>query len=400
MFLRGIHVQGYKSIQHEAVAFSNPLFLVGKNGSGKTNFVDVFAFVSECMRSSLTNALNRRGGLPSLLSRDYDPNPYKSVFSSLTIRLDFSQSKERAASSYGYYAFSVGRDISMGIRVAREKCQIDGVAWFDRNGEQFSSSLSGVQPSVNPTALLLPLLGGVLEFASLYEFLADIRVYAIVPSHMKGPQDRDGSTILKEDGSNAANVLLHLQNSHPDLVTRISELMQPVVPGIARIEPTLLGNKVDLLFLGDLLGQIDAETLPMFGSSEMSDGTLRVLAIIIAALQQPSASLLALEEPELSIHPGALGAVADAIDFASRHSQVIVTTHSPELLDSKWIQSENLRIVEWDRGATHIVPIGASPVKMLQRHLAGAGELLRSNALDAAPYSTQASPDLFESLAA
>ena len=69
----------------------------------------------------------------------------------------------------------------------------------------------------------------------------------------------------------------------------------------------------------------------------------------------------------------------------------MVTTHSPDLLDTKWIAPENLRVVEWDKGATHISGLGEAPIKALQQHLMGAGELLRADALDAAAPST---PDL------
>jgi hypothetical protein len=61
----------------------------------------------------------------------------------------------------------------------------------------------------------------------------------------------------------------------------------------------------------------------------------------------------------------------------------VVTTHSPELLDAKWIRPENLRIVTWKEGVTRVCPLGKASVKALQEHLMGAGEQLRSNALRA-----------------
>ena len=63
--------------------------------------------------------------------------------------------------------------------------------------------------------------------------------------------------------------------------------------------------------------------------------------------------------------------------------QVIVTTHSPELLDAKWIKDENIRIVSWDEGATRLSGISDGSREALRSHLMGAGELLRSNSLNA-----------------
>ena len=104
--------------------------------------------------------------------------------------------------------------------------------------------------------------------------------------------------------------------------------------------------------------------------------------------------MIAIEEPELNIHPGALEAVADILNIAAQRTQVVVTTHSPDLLDTKWVQPENLRVVEWEKGATRISELGEAPVQALRQHLMGASELLRADALDAAPPSAPDSEDV------
>ena len=114
----------------------------------------------------------------------------------------------------------------------------------------------------------------------------------------------------------------------------------------------------------------------------MSDGTLRALGLLIAVFQTPSPSVLVIEEPEATIHPGALGAILDLIRRASKNMQVIVTTHSPEILDAPWIEDKNLRIVVWDKGASRVLMPDSSVRKAMKAHLMGAGELLRSNALN------------------
>lgn len=120
-----------------------------------------------------------------------------------------------------------------------------------------------------------------------------------------------------------------------------------------------------------------------FDSFNMSDGTVRILGILLALMQTPRPSLVVIEEPEATIHPGALGAVMDAITEAAADIQVIVTTHSPELLDAaKWLQKENLRCLVWEKGVSHILETDDSVRDILKDHLAGAGELLRSNALN------------------
>jgi len=97
--------------------------------------------------------------------------------------------------------------------------------------------------------------------------------------------------------------------------------------------------------------------------------------------QFPTPSLLVIEEPEATVHPGALGAVLDLIRHAGRITQVVVTTHSPDILDAKWIEDKNLRIVTWQEGASFISTIDETSRKALRDHLARAGELMRANAL-------------------
>ena len=114
---------------------------------------------------------------------------------------------------------------------------------------------------------------------------------------------------------------------------------------------------------------------------EVSDGTLRLLALLVAIYQPFRASVLVLEEPEATIHPGAMGVLFDALGHAVSRSQVIVTTHSPDVLDQKQIGAPNLRIVEWRKGKTEVGPIPDSAASSLADRIAYAGELLRMNAL-------------------
>ena len=79
---------------------------------------------------------------------------------------------------------------------------------------------------------------------------------------------------------------------------------------------------------------------------------------------------------------------------ATRYMQVIVTTHSPEVLDAEWLTDDNLRIVTWANGNTRILPISGGTRDAIRQHLMSAGELFRSNALRPADASTLPSPQM------
>lgn len=121
-------------------------------------------------------------------------------------------------------------------------------------------------------------------------------------------------------------------------------------------------------------------------ASSTSDGTLRALGVLVALFQvtdltAPSATLVGIEEPEVALHPAALGVLLDALREASRRTQVLVTSHSPDILDNDAIEPENLLSVVSSRGVSTIGSIDDTGRSVLRDHLYTAGELLRMDEL-------------------
>jgi hypothetical protein len=116
-----------------------------------------------------------------------------------------------------------------------------------------------------------------------------------------------------------------------------------------------------------------------FGAAQESDGTVRLAALLTALLQQPPPSLIGIEEPELAVHPGALPILVDYLTEAAKRTQVVVTTHSPELLDL--LPPESLRVVERFQGATAVQRLAADQAGMIRERLFSTSELLRAEGL-------------------
>lgn len=391
-FLQKLTLRNFRSIRSETVTFANPLFLVGRNGSGKSNFVRALSFLSDCMTLPLLSAFGKNGNLwnSHASSAFYTPP--------IELRLDFQISRHQ--NYRGRYYFSIGLSDTDETEVINEQCVVQDEeghnVWFNRERAGFRTNAQGVNPAVNPQSLALPVVAGVAEFSPLLDALSAMRVYAIKPSALSQIQEPSGNSFLTGDGSNSVSVLRKLFRQDGWTMKRVCELLAPIAPGITTIEPLSLVNNQLLLLIAQA-GKDDNRVV--MDAAAMSDGTLSALGIIIAAIQDPAPSLIAIEEPELNIHPGALEAIADILNIAAQRTQVVVTTHSPDLLDTKWVQPENLRVVEWEKGATRISELGEAPVQALRQHLMGAGELLRADALDAAPPSATDSedvPDLFD----
>ena len=187
---------------------------------------------------------------------------------------------------------------------------------------------------------------------------------------MRQPQPPEPYEALARDGHNLGSVL----RKHPS--DRVNDYLSAIVPGVERVEGAHTGGYDTFRFKQDVKGQKHPWTFP---AASMSDGTLRALAVLVALLtdsaQRPS--LVAIEEIEAGLHPGAAGVWWDALLEASRCSQVIVSTHSPDLLDRDDLEDASLLGVSIQDGRTVVGPPSEADLRVLREQLCTAGELMR-----------------------
>jgi predicted ATPase len=123
----------------------------------------------------------------------------------------------------------------------------------------------------------------------------------------------------------------------------------------------------------------------------MSDGTLHALGVLLALASGPvdPTSPIAVEEPEAMLHPSASAALLEAIQDAADRRQVLVATHSADLLDHPSIREDQLRAVRMSDGQTHIGRLDAGGQTGLREKLFTPGELLRIDRLNPAEETEQ-----------
>ena len=389
--IRRLVLERYRSIPSACVTFDNPTILVGRNGSGKSNLISAFSFLADAMKSPLRTVLDRVGGLAAVRNRSSGTgHPPK-----LGIRADLANPHSGAASAF--YAFEIKSRPNHGFSVSREQCVVSSAQsrfWFYRHGKRFQTNVENfVQPPVDESSLILPVVGGLKVFWAVWHSLAGLRVYAIDPGELRKMQDPDPGFSLQPNGRNATSVLREIEKRVPAAFELIARVLRTVVPNLDAVLVKTLGKNLVLQFTQ----RWGADKRLTFDAFNMSDGTLRALGILTALFQSESPPLIAVEEPEATIHPGALESILEVLRIASESRQVVITTHSPELLDTKWITDRNLRLVDWRDGATHVNAVSAANRTAIQQHLMGAGELLRANALEPAGDS-HPRIQLFESL--
>ena len=356
-------------------------FLVGPNGSGKSNFLDALKFVADSLRFSINHALLDRGGIKEVRRRSSGRPTH------FGIRLEFE-----LAESTGHFAFNVGARKGGGHEIQQEECSIvpkgqDRGHYYRVDCGSVSASNFAPAPAAAADRLYLVNASGINAFRPVYDALSGMGFYSLSPSAIRDLQPPDPRELLSHNGSNIASVLGQLAARSPGVKKRIEEYLGKVVPGITQVDRKAVGPRETLQFR-QRVGS--AEHPWRFYASSMSDGTLRACGVLVSLFQgvgqnHLERSLVGIEEPEIALHPAAAGVLVDSLRDAAQHVQILVTSHSADLLDSNDIADESIRIVMAERGESRIGPMDEVGRSVLRDRLYTAGELLRMNQLDPDP---------------
>lgn len=371
--IRRVAIENYKSIAKSVVNLGPFAVFVGPNGAGKSNFVDALAFVQECLSESVEFAFKNRGGIGAVRRRSLGPATPIAISLGLAL-------KDGTTADYSLEVATKGRH---GFRIAAERCVIDypgKPARFELEKGVFRKEIPGIKPRLAADRLALFAASALEEFRPVYDFLTSMRFYSIAPSSLRELQDADAGDYLKRDGSNAAAVLKRLGEGMGGTgrYDRLCRLLEKVVRGVERVEYRAVGRKETLRFSQNV-GSRDPWT---FEPLNMSDGTLRVLGLLLAVYQPGEHSVITIKEPEATVHPAAAEVVFQVLLDVANEKQVLLTTHSPDMLDQKGLKDEQIRVVTMERGQTIISPVSASSREAIMERLYTPGELLRNGELN------------------
>jgi len=374
--LSWIQIRNYRNIAAAVVNLQPLTVLVGPNGAGKSNFVDALSFVADSLNHSISLAFANRGGITAV-RRKSGGHP---THIGLRFHLDL------ADGGWADYAFDIAARPREAFSVARERCVVQPFMQsrheFEVQNGQFRREVPGIRPRIEPDRLALTVLSATEEFRPVFDFLADIRRYNLRPERLRELQDPDPGegAVLLQDGSNAAAVLRRIREDSPrngHVYERICRLLGQVVPGTTSVQPKSLGRKETLEFRQDVGLQYEWH----FDALNMSDGTLRALGILLAVYQSRPASLIAIEEPESTIHPAATEILMDILIDGTERSQILLTTHSPDVLDNKKLSDDQIVAVESVQGVAQITPLMETTREVIRQRLYTPGELLRQGEL-------------------
>ena len=353
--IESLRVENYRALRRVEFDKLTPMtVLLGPNGSGKSTVFDVFNFLSECFQFGLRHAWDRRGRGKELKTRG----------SSGPIVFDLKYREHRDMPVITYHlAIDEG---NKGPEVVEEWLQ-----WRrGTRGRPFrflefargeGSAVSGEMPDEDdkripqklrsPDLIAVSTLGQFSDHprvAALREFITDWYVSYLSIDQTRsqpeaGPQER-----LSKGGENLPNVIQYLKEQHPDRLEKIFEVLRQRIPRLERVEAEPMPD-------GRLLLQIkDAPFEQPVLSRFASDGTMKLLAYLTVLYDPEPPRFIGIEEPENFLHPKLLPELAEECRAAAERSQLLITSHSPFLLNA--MRPEEVRILYRDeQGYTQTV---------------------------------------------
>lgn len=378
-FISRVVIENYKSIKKCDVRLGALQFLVGRNGVGKSNFLDALAFVRDALMLNDVGKAIRQWHFDAFHQR---PEEAPRAF---CIRLEFNLPGDAT----GHFAFQVEENVAESARsfkVVQEECCIEArgasSAYKTQNGEvQFVKIQSKKLKQFPPLAidrLYLQSMSVFDEFRYLHDALQEMHFYNPEPMLVASMHDSYPGRMSPD--TDIGSILMHLT---PKTKERIMEYLKCIFPHFSDFQVEKLRDGDKLLLFG-----VGPEGAPRsFLAHSMSDGTLRALGILTALLQEQKngngnfPALIGIEEPETGLHACAFGALLGAMQEASDMRQVIVATHSADMLDDKEVTPDRILPVEMRGLASVIAPIEGLTKEELEGHLTTAGELLRQDQL-------------------
>jgi len=365
MWLR-VALRNYRSIESAEVELAPFTVVVGPNGSGKTNFVDALVLTGE-MGFDAASAIQARGGFTAI--RRWGTEEAAAIQG----RIRVAVSRELLDSTYVEHSFSLVPNEGTGWKFLDETHEERGAGKVRLRLTRTGGTVAGKLPlsveALPPTTSLLLFARQLVpwNFIEIHRLHLDL-------SQMRAPQPPGETSRLVESGRNITSVLGRLRSQDGRGFEFVLAAMRRLIPGLEDISVEDLGGFLVLRF-----SQQQASGVAHFTAANMSEGALRALGIIVAAQTVTSSQLLIVEEPEVAIHPGAAALLFEVLKRASQHGSVLVTTHSPELLDAA--QDEELLVCSYRDGTTRIGPLARAQREIVRDGLFSLSELARSEPL-------------------
>ncbi|MBD2548228.1 AAA family ATPase [Microcystis elabens FACHB-917] len=339
-----IHVAGFCSLKDVVLEPGRLTLLIGPNGSGKSNLLQVLRLIPLLRTRSLQRYVADQGFGAALLH--YGPKTTEAIELAVVIR--------DQGVTYRYDAsLAFAPDDSLYFQTENAVRLNPDATWAIGSlggGHRESHLLDEAYRNKTVNAV-----NEWLGRMTFYHF-HDTSSKSKLRTHARREEDR----YPRSDGSNLAAYLLRLKDSDEaadrKAWQRINRHCRHIAPAIKQLDPVAVNGSVRLDWIDDRDER--------FGCHQLSDGTLRALALI-TVLSQPTERLprlISIDEPELGLHPAAIALIAELCRAISRQTQIILSTQSTELLDHFMV--DEVIVVEREQGETKLKRLSALDLRL------------------------------------
>lgn len=370
MLIERLHLTNLLSYgpDSEVVELGSLNVLIGPNGSGKSNFLEALSLL-QASPGEITRPIRDGGGVLDWLHKSSipakSPNParleailrYPEGRQNLRYVMEFEDEGGR---------FSIRNEI---IENEKPNPKHPNPYFFYRwnNGHpelevKELGKRSLARESIRPDQSILKqkrdtdLYPEITYIAEQFEQMALYREWTFGRyATPRLPQKTDNQNrTLEPDASNLGMFLNRLRRN-PETRRAFADALPVIYDGIEDVDVILEGGYVQVFVMEQHVGSIPA--------TRLSDGTLRYLALLAVLCDPSPPPLICIEEPELGLHPDALNNVARLLRVASERTQLVVTTHSPILLDAFTDTPEIVLVCERDKSGSHLTRLDEEELK-------------------------------------
>jgi predicted ATPase len=387
MRLHKLEIHNYKSLRNVAIEPTPLSVFVGPNSAGKTNLADAIDFLRHVYEWGLEKAVAYKGGFESIRNQDrrrsMEPICFKVVLEvpwsyGDLLRMGWDKGDEpglilidhsfkiRSQARDGQSSFGVtserivashrdppGSPFHEFRRITREaekvevQDQSDGHNPLRARSRKELARISELelQGGRLETELLFAGFGWPNNFSSS---MSALRVFQLDPRSCREPGVPTPNPDLDGSGRNLPVALDHLKKDFPQEYDEVLAVARTVMPSLEAIETGRTHTRSLALFIKEQ--GIDN----LWTSEDISAGTIQTIALLVAAFD-PRAPLVVIEEPENSVHPWALRNLVEAFRLASEKKQILLTTHSPILIDQ--VRPEEVWVVQKPGTETKVDPL-------------------------------------------
>ncbi|MBS1991135.1 MAG: AAA family ATPase [Cyanobacteria bacterium SZAS LIN-3] len=371
-YIKEIRLRHFRSFEDARIPLDDQTILIGRNGSGKSTIIYAFEFLKSALAHSLSRAVEQSGGIAELRQRQNSPG----IRYDISVAINLSIGLDEFV--YGFRLGSKkGLDSESQWVIKEEVLKSNTDVSFRRTEGTLKSSVDRLLPSFERDSLVLPLVAGANKtLNSIYRAIRSIESFKVSPEAIRAEPPIGALNRMEKDGRNSGDLLKALQ-SQPESMEWLLSHLSAITPGLVSVSADQYSGRRVIRF--QQRGKGISEIYEFTGRN-MPDGTLRALALLVAALSKPAPALIVIDEISDSLHPHAVEVLIDALFKKPTTGQILFSTHDSDVLAFPSVRADMIRVVDWQDGVSKVFPIERNLIDNPPPYDT-LGDLFRTNAL-------------------